>query len=198
MGGTVRPPLTRRRILEAALQLVDREGVAALSMRRLGRELGVEAMSLYHHVPHKEALLDGIVELLVAEVHIPPPGAGPWEALQRAIARSYRRMAHAHPRAFPLVATRPLTTPGALGRRDAVLAIFRAAGFDRETAYRGFRTLASYASGYALDEITRQARVAAASPPAPVAHDGDAEFEFGLDLIFAGLRALLEDRPPTP
>ena len=109
-----RRPLTRARILTAALRLVDREGLEALSMRRLGQALGVEAMSLYNHVPNKAAVLDGLVELLLGELEIPGPEAGDWWERIRRIAHSYRRSAHAHPHAFPLAVTRPYNTPATL------------------------------------------------------------------------------------
>ncbi|MDQ3303151.1 MAG: TetR family transcriptional regulator, partial [Actinomycetota bacterium] len=84
----VRRPLSRRRVLEAAVGLADREGLEALSMRRLGRELGVEAMSLYNHVPNKEALLDGMVEVLLAEMEVSVSGKQGWEERVREVFRS--------------------------------------------------------------------------------------------------------------
>src|SRR5918997_4256290 len=153
MAVAKRQPLSRRRILEAAVRLVDREGLAALSMRKLGQELGVEAMSLYRYVPNKAALLDGIAETVVGEAEIPPADAGDWAERARAMNRAYRRLAHAHPNVFPLIALRPLNTPAALRPIEAALEIFCGAGFDEQTALHAFRALASYASGYALDEI---------------------------------------------
>ncbi|MGD9890067.1 MAG: TetR/AcrR family transcriptional regulator C-terminal domain-containing protein [Dehalococcoidia bacterium] len=210
-----RRPLTRRRILTAALRLVDREGLEALSMRRLGKALGVEAMSLYNHVPNKAALLDGIVELLLDELEIPGPEAGDWRERFRRINQSYRRVAHAHPRAFPLAITRPYNTPGPLRQVEATLQILHEAGFDAETALHLFQTGSSYTSGYVLAEITRTERPAtemAASAfdrhrldaqtfPRLVAltayyeaRDRDAEFDYGLDAI---LRAF-QPEPERP
>jgi AcrR family transcriptional regulator len=180
---------------------------------RLGAELGVEAMSLYRHVPSKEALLDGIVELIVLEIDVPPAADGDWEQACRRIAHSYRRAAHAHPEAFPLVTTRPLNTPEALRRVDANFEILRRAGFDAQATIVAFRTVAAYVRGFALEEVTGRALGARADAserqldprtlsaeefprvaelaPRLVAADRGAEFDRGLDLILTGLRAEL-------
>jgi AcrR family transcriptional regulator len=205
----MRDRLSRRRVLEAALRIVDSEGLNALTMRRLGRELGVEAMSLYRHVPNKDALLDGIVELIVLEIEVPHVD-GDWKEAARQIVRSYRRAAHSHPNAFPLVTMRPLNTPEGLRRLDATFEILRRAGLDEPTAIVAFRTLASYTRGFALEEVTGRAIGAeplgsdrldpralpaeefprlAELAPRLVAADRDAEFERGVDLILTGLEA---------
>jgi AcrR family transcriptional regulator len=206
----MRDRLSRRRVLEAALRIVDSEGLTALTMRRLGRELGVEAMSLYRHVPNKDALLDGIVELIVLEIEVPADVDGDWKEAARQIVRSYRRAAHSHPNAFPLVTMRPLNTPEGLRRLDATFEILRRAGLDEPTAIVAFRTLASYTRGFALEEVTGRAIGAeplgsdrldpralpadefprlAELAPRLVAADRDAEFERGVDLILTGLEA---------
>jgi AcrR family transcriptional regulator len=215
----VRERLNRQRVLEAALAIVDAEGLAALTMRRLGGELGVEAMSLYRHVPSKEALLDGIVELIVLEIDVPADDGGDWAEAWRGVGRSYRRAALAHPNAFPLVTMRPLRTPEALRRIDAAYDLLRRAGLDEQTAIVAFRTLASYTRGFALEEVTGRAlgahadsaenRLDPREPPADefpriselaprlVAADHGAVFERGLDLILTGLQAELERLAPT-
>lgn len=209
----MRARLNRRGILEAALAVVDAEGLEALTMRRLGHELGVEAMSLYRHVPSKEAVLDGIVELIVLEIEVPAVVDGDWQEATREVVRSYRRAAHAHPNAFPLVSMRPLNTPEALRRLDANFEILRGAGFDEASAIVAFRTLASYTRGFALEEVTGRALGAqpvgredridprdlaadefprlAELAPWLVAPDREAEFERGVDLIVAGLEDAL-------
>ena len=206
----MRGQLNRRLVLEAALGILDSQGLAALTMRRLGAELGVEAMSLYRYVPNKEALLDGIVELIVLEIDVPADSEGDWEGACRRIARSYRKAAHAHPEAFPLVTTRPLNTPEALRRVDANFEILRRAGFDEQASIVAFRTVAAYVRGFALEEVTGRALGAQANgaldprtlsaqdfprvaelAPRLVAADRDAEFERGLELILTGLRAEL-------
>ena len=201
-------PLSKRSILEAAVRLVDREGLEALSMRKLGAELGVEAMSLYNHVPNKEALLDGMVELLLGGLEVPPEGEG-WERRIREAYRAFRELAHEHPNVFPLLIVRPPDTMDGVWLVEEFLGTLRGAGFGPETALYAFRALSSYASGYALAEIRGFAMEPAATrlgalslPPGdfPNIHeldarlesvDHDAEFEFGLDLILAGLKGKL-------
>src|SRR5918995_6954834 len=104
-----RQPLNRRRILETAVRFVDSEGLEALSMRKLGAKLGVEAMSLYNHVPNKGALLDGMVEVLLGELEIPPESEG-WERRIREAYGAFRRLAHEHPNVFSLLLGRPPDT----------------------------------------------------------------------------------------
>jgi TetR/AcrR family transcriptional regulator, tetracycline repressor protein len=208
MAVTGRRRLSRRRILEAAVRIVDSEGLEALSMRRLGAELGVEAMSLYNYVPNKEALLDGMVELLLGELEVPPESEG-WESRVREAYRAFRRLAHEHPNVFPLLVVRPPDTMDGVWLVEEFLKTLREAGFDPETALYAFRALSSFASGYAMAEIRGFAMEPAsgrlgASTLAPgefphihelddrlEAVDHDAEFEFGLDLIIAGLKEKL-------
>lgn len=180
-----RQPLSRRRILRAALRLIDRDGLEALSMRRLGAALGVEAMSLYRHVFNKEAVLDGVVELLSEEIDVPRAGAAnpePWPQTMRSIVHSYRKLAHRHPHAFPLIALRPLATPKAIARGQSTIALMLDAGLDEHRAVLVFRTLVSYANGYLLEEF-------AAGKPHFTTGDPEAEFEWGLRAVLAGLEA---------
>ena len=181
-------------------------------MRRLAQQLGVEAMSLYNHVAGKQDLLDGIVEQAVAEMELPPADAADWELALREAFRSYRRLAHAHPHVFPLIGRRPVRHPQALRPVEWALEMLRRGGFDPAAALHAFRTLSSYAYGYALSEIRGFAlepatggeeqplrpedfppeefpRIVELAQPAR-ATDHDAEFELGLEAIFAGLRAI--------
>ena len=208
MVSAKRRPLDRRRILEAAVRFVDREGLEALSMRKLGAELGVEAMSLYNHVPNKGALLDGMVEVLLGELEIPPEDEG-WEVRVREAYRAFRKLAREHPNIFPLLVLRPPDTMDGVWLVEEFLKTLRGAGFDPETALYAFRALSGYASGYAMAEIRGFAmepsgnRLGALTlPPDEFPHihelgshivkvDHDAEFEFGLDLILAGLKERL-------
>src|SRR5919106_728880 len=205
MGVVKRRPLSRRRILEAAVRLVDREGLDALSMRKLGAELGVEAMSLYNHVPNKDALLDGMVEVLLGELEVPPENRG-WEERIREGYRAFRRLAHEHPNVFPLLVNRPPETMDGVWLVEEFLRTLEEAGFGKETALHAFRTLSSYTFGYAMAEIRGFALepdgsrlgARALSPeefpnlselvPQLERVDHDAEFEFGLDLLLSGLR----------
>src|SRR5919202_194847 len=99
------PALDRRVILHAALQLVDAEGLAALSMRRLGARLGVEAMSLSYYVPDKAALVQGLAEVILDDLQLPSAPVHAWQTAVREVARSFRRLGLAHPNVFPLLAT---------------------------------------------------------------------------------------------
>lgn len=194
MGEVGRRPLSRRRILEAAVELVDREGLRGLSMRRLGRELGVEAMSLYNHVPNKEALLGGMVEVLIEGLEIPGESSAGWEEQVRGAFRSYLKIARAHPEVFQLFATRPLGTGEAL----RIFEVLRSAGLDVVPALHAFRALSSYTIGYALAEIRGfplelegGPRALELAPPLKEV-DRDAQFDYGLDLIISGLRQKLD------
>ena len=178
-------------------------------MRKLGSELGVEAMSLYNHVPNKGALLDGMVEVLLGELEVPPEDEG-WEIRVREAYRAFRRLAHEHPNVFPLLVIRPPDTRDGIWLVEDFLKTLRKAGFDPETALYAFRTLSSYASGYAMAEIrgfamepsgTRLGTLALSEDDFPNIHelvaplrevDHDAEFEFGLDLILTGLQKYKE------
>jgi AcrR family transcriptional regulator len=203
-----RRPLSRRRVLEAAVRFADREGLEALSMRKLGADLGVEAMSLYNHVPNKDALLDGMVEVLLGELEVPSEEEG-WEGRVRESYRGFRRLARRHPNVFPLLVVRPPRTMDGVWLVEEFIKTMLGAGFDAATALYAFRTLSAYSTGYAMAEIRGFAmepggdRAGAASLPAEEfphisglegrlgAVDRDAEFEFGLDLILSGLRERL-------
>ena len=200
--------MSRRRVLEEAVRFVDREGLEALTMRKLGAELGVEAMSLYNHVPNKGALLDGMVEVLLGELEVPPENHG-WEERIREGYRAFRRLAHEHPNVFPLLVNRPPDTMDGVWLVEEFLKTLEEAGFGKETALHAFRALSSYTFGYAMAEIRGFAlepdgsRLGAhrLSPeefprlcelrPQLENVDHDAEFEFGLDLIISGLQPRL-------
>jgi TetR/AcrR family transcriptional regulator, tetracycline repressor protein len=206
-----RQPLNRRRVLEEAVRFVDREGLEALTMRRLGAELGVEAMSLYNHVPNKSALFDGMVEVLLGELEIPPENRG-WEERIREGYRAFRRLAHEHPNVFPLLVDRPPDTMDGVWLVEAFLKTLREAGFGKETALHAFRVLSSYTFGYAMAEIrgfalepdgSRLGAHTLSAEEFPYLSelrlylervDHDAEFEFGLDLILTGLQKYKERR----
>jgi AcrR family transcriptional regulator len=173
-------PLTRRRILRAALRLIDRDGLDALSMRRLGAALGVEAMALYRHFGSKEQLLEGVAGLLLEELELPDAARASWQGTWKALAHSYRRLAQSHPGAFRLLALSPLGIAARFERARAPVAILRDAGFDERQAERAFRTLLSYADGYLLREQAE--RDADLSPD-----EAEAAFDFGIRAILAGL-----------
>nr|MBA3820674.1 TetR family transcriptional regulator [Deltaproteobacteria bacterium] len=114
-------PLTREKILDAALEILDRDGLDALSMRKLGAAVGVEAMSLYNHVANKDALLDGIHERILLSLE--PAAARTWQSFIRHQAVALHRALLAHPKAIPLFATRPAATPAAIERLDQYLGV---------------------------------------------------------------------------
>jgi AcrR family transcriptional regulator len=208
---TPRTPLTRQRVLAAAVALADRDGVRSLSMRRLAQELGVEAMSLYHHVAGKDAILDGIVDVVFGEVELPSGDAG-WRAAMRRRAVSAREALRRHPWAIGLMESRSTPGPATLRHHDAVLGILRTDGFSVELAAHAYSVLDSYIYGFALQEASlpfrtpeETAQVAEAMmadfPAGAYPHlteiatehalqpgyDYGDEFLYGLDLILDGL-----------
>ncbi|MCX4748101.1 TetR/AcrR family transcriptional regulator C-terminal domain-containing protein [Kitasatospora sp. NBC_01287] len=212
--------LSRERVLEAALDLVDRHGLAALTMRKLGAELEVEAMTLYHHVRNKQALLDGLVSQVVrraAAIELPAdpaPGAD-WTPWARAFATGLRRELLRHPGVLPLVATHPLSSPADLDLLEGWLAALTAAGLPLGRALDLLNTLAVFVVGHALAEVGRTPGETEDAPDldsvpldparypllAQVAAtraglDFDARFERAVDILLAGYAAdYAEGRP---
>jgi AcrR family transcriptional regulator len=182
--------LTHEAISTAALALIDRDGIDAFSMRKLGAQLGCEGMALYWYYPSKDELLDAVVERMMLEVAAVLDGdTRDWVAVLRNVARAYRRLAHAHPRAFPLAATRRFSTEGTFTFLERLFGLAHEHGIDDHTIARFYRVVSSYCNGFALHELARQpaaprtkyARLAAVS-----AHleprQLDEIFEFGLAL----------------
>jgi AcrR family transcriptional regulator len=212
---TTQIPLSRRRVLDAAVALADRDGVGALSMRKLAQELGVEAMSLYHHVAGKDAILDGIVDVVFAEIEL-PSGEGGWKAAMRRRAVSAREALRRHPWATALMESRSTPGPANLRHHDAVLGVLRNAGFSVELAAHAYSLLDAYIYGFALQESslpfdTPEETAALASSimdgfPADAfpylteiavehvmrpGYDYGNEYQFGLELILDGLERAL-------
>jgi len=150
-GGS-RPRLTRDKVLRAALEFVDANGLAALSMHKLGAELGVQGMSLYSHVASKDALLDGIVEAMTAEAEMPPADGTDWRDALRHLAREIRGIILRHPAAAPLLVSRPVMPTRRLEQVDAYTRLLMQAGFTEDRAMDVLRTVVVYAHGYALVE----------------------------------------------
>jgi AcrR family transcriptional regulator len=159
-----RAPLSRERIVEAALALAEREGLEALSMRNLGRELRCEAMSLYHFFPSKQHLADALVEHAVDSIKFPDPGLPAIERL-RGIFVAYRAMAHRYGRIFPLVAVHRLNTPWGVRLIERVLQAVRDVVGDDELAARYFRASGYYLMGVGLDETSGYAKGPSAAEP---------------------------------
>ncbi|MFF7939847.1 TetR/AcrR family transcriptional regulator C-terminal domain-containing protein [Nocardia gamkensis] len=208
-----RAPLTRQAVLHAAVRLADEHGSAALSMRRLAQTLGVEAMSLYNHVRNKDDLLDGIADLVVAEM-APPAIGGDWKAALRARSMSAHKVLLRHPWATGLIGTRINVGPAMLRYIDATVGCLRAAGFSLPQADRAWNALDSHLYGFTLQELNfplEPSDYASAAqhflPLIPAdefphmnalaqlvidgKHSGIADFGFGLELILDGLERLL-------
>jgi AcrR family transcriptional regulator len=149
-----RPPVTRERVLDAAFALADEAGLEAVSMRRIGKALGVEGMALYNHVRDKDDVLDGIVERVLTEIPLPATD-GDWKEAMRTRAEAARSVFLRHPWAVGLLETRHAnSSPARLQYFDAVLASLRAAGFDATLAMRAFSTLDSFVYGAILQEVS--------------------------------------------
>jgi AcrR family transcriptional regulator len=152
-GEARRAPLSRERVLQAAVALADEGGVGALTMRRLGQELGVEAMSLYKHVANKDDILDGIVELVVGEIELPSDDED-WKTAMRNRAVSARAALARHRWATSLMQSRTNPGPVTLRYFDAVIGSLRRGGFTVELAAHAFSVLDSYIYGFAMQEAS--------------------------------------------
>jgi AcrR family transcriptional regulator len=214
--------ITRELVLATALELIDRDGADALSMRRLAAALDRDPMFLYRHAASKAALFDGVVETVLAQLHV--ESADPdWVGQLRAVARDYRVLALAHPNVVPLLVTRPLATPLALRPRgtlrplEEILALLTGAGFSGPDALHVYRAFFGFLNGHVLNELQELVespdetddllrlglyRLPIAEFPllrslahALACYDGAAELERGLDILLSGLAATLS--PPA-
>jgi len=163
-ASSVRLPLTCERIVASALALIDRDGLADFSLRRLGAFLGCEPMSIYHYFPSKAHLMDALIDDALRSVSVGPPDADPIDQL-RAMTRSYLQVAHRHPRLFPLIAVHRLNTPTGVSLIEEALALVHAAIPDDRLAAQYFRVLSYYVTGAALDETAGYANGPSAAEP---------------------------------
>jgi len=214
-----RTPLDREKVLKAAVQLADREGIDSLSMRRVGHQLGVEAMSLYNHIANKEDLLDGMLDVVLAEIDPPLADEGDWRHVFHERVLAARRALKRHPWASTIVVTRVNPTPQMLAYMDSMIGIVRRAGFSLDLTHHAMHALGSRTMGFA-QELFEDSADPSADPAAmelmisqmaeqfpyaaeiatKVRHDDESvvgsgcddqfEFEFGLDLILDGLERL--------
>lgn len=143
--------MSRERVLRAAVEFADRNGIEALSMRKLARELGVEAMTLYYYVANKDQILDGLVDLVFTEIDTPEAG-GDWKEQMRGRAHSARKVLRRHPWAIGLLESRKAPGPATLKHHEATLGALRAAGFTVQQTARAYSLLDSYIYGFALQE----------------------------------------------
>jgi AcrR family transcriptional regulator len=207
-----RAPLNRARVLEAAVDLADREGIEAVSMRRLGQVLGIEAMSLYTHVRSKDDLLDGMADAIVALVPI-DHAAGDWQTRLRLTILSARDVLLRHPWSARVIESRAEAGPATIRYMDVVAGVLLDGGFSADLAHHALHVLGSRVLGFSQDlfddkaEVDPDAAAAFARALAGVypsvgaialaaSHEGglggcddDIEFAFGLDLILDGLEA---------
>jgi AcrR family transcriptional regulator len=215
-----RTPLSRERVLRAAIALADERGAEELTMRKLAKDLGVEAMSLYNHVANKTDLLDGMVDIVFSEIEA-PAAVGDWKAELRKRAVSTREALNRHRWAIGEMEGRTNHGPNNLRLHDAVLGCLRAAGFSIEMTVHAMSVQDAYIYGFALQqsdmssvtpqdfaaEAQRQMREYAAALTdyphlvevvggyvAETGYDYDAEFLFGLDVILDRLQQLLSQR----
>jgi AcrR family transcriptional regulator len=212
-GKLPRAPLTRERVIAAALQIMDKQGLEALTMRRIGRHLGVEAMSLYNHVRDKEDILDGICEHVMAQFQVPE--AEDWADAARLGGREYRRLLLAHPSVITLMTERkgPFTKPESLRAYEFALDVFHRAGLAGADAVKAFHAFGGYILGFVTMELglmiggtedeahvlahQEMARLVASADlprlrealPHFIDCDEEEQFDFGLDLLIDGLRA---------
>lgn len=203
---SVAPALTPQGIVDAALALVAEAGVAGLSTRKLGERLGCEAMSIYHHFPSKQHLLDAMVDHAIGTMDMPPDTLPALERLRQAM-HAYRAMAHRHPALFPYVAVHRLNTPTGVRFIESMLGLVQAVVPDAGLAARHFRTLGYYLVGAALDEtagyakgpsaaepvdgafIARECPRLAAAAPYFQREQWDVTFELGVQALLAAVQA---------
>jgi AcrR family transcriptional regulator len=209
-----RAPLTRDRVLGAAVAIADAGGLGSLTIRSLANELGVKPMSVYHHVANKEEILDGIVDRVFAEIELPSP-EGDWRAEIRRRSESARQALRRHPWAIGLLESRSTPGPATLRHHDANIATWRAGGFSIALTAHAYALVDSYVYGFALQEAAlpfdRHTLAEVAGPMLEQmsvggydhmvelatehvlqpGYDFADEFDFGLDLILDGLEARL-------
>jgi AcrR family transcriptional regulator len=208
-------PLSRERVLQAALELADAHGFGAISMRNVAKKLGVEAMSLYNHVANKEDIVDGLVDIVFSEIEVANPGSVDWRTSMRQRAISVRAALNRHRWAVGLMEGRMNPGPANVRNHDAVLGCLRESGFPFRAAVHAYSLMDAYIYGFALQEkglpfdapeetaqvMERQRQsvpdmddypylVEAAAEFVDAGYDYDTEFEFGLDVILDGLERL--------
>jgi AcrR family transcriptional regulator len=206
--------LSRRQIARAALDIVDREGLDALTMQRVAEAVGAGTMTLYGYVRSKDELLDALVDAAVEDVK-PPIGAGSWREQLHGLAHVAHDMLNRHPALVQIRLRQPVLRPESLRFGEAVLEILAGAGFDTREATQAFRLLFTFVFGFAglspeqtADQTRRQAAAAIATLPpdefpnltkaaaeATMAMAGEEQFEYGLERILDGLEARLAKQP---
>jgi AcrR family transcriptional regulator len=203
--------LTRKLIISAAMELIEQDGVEAVSLRRLANELGCGVVALYNHVPSKSALLDGVADAVMSGLAATSVPGADWQEQVRAQARAFRQIAKAHPRCAIVVVSRPPSSAAIVRPVEEALATVRDAGFGRAEAVRIVRAFVDYIIGSLLSEAAvawaaadgdgvadvRRPRLRASEFPHVTdlgselsSRDHDADFEFGLDLLMRAVASL--------
>ncbi|GII54638.1 TetR family transcriptional regulator [Planotetraspora thailandica] len=204
--------LSRTRIVDAAIALIERAGADAVSMRGIAAELGVGVMSLYNHVPNKAALLDAISESVLSQIEFTDDPSAHWTDRVRMQARAFRQIAHHYPRSTMVVFSRQLHSTAGLLPVERALATLRDAGFEGEAAVRMLRMFVAYIVGSLLREVgvtptfapVRDEALVEVDPalfpevsslsPYLTSCDHDEEFEFGLELLVQAMAVRAEKR----
>jgi AcrR family transcriptional regulator len=213
-GARAKPriPLSRERVLRAAITLADEGGIEALSMRKLAKELGVEAMSLYNHVANKDEILDGIIDVVASEADLPPDGVD-WKTAIRQSAIATRDVFLRHPWASSLWMSRQGGGSARLRRADWMLRTLREAGLSKDLTYHAYHIVESHILGFTIQQLNFEhteeelpglaARFLQQLPADEYpdfvehvmqhlepSHGDEGGFEFGLDLVLDGLEGL--------
>lgn len=224
-GPAQKQKLSRQLVLTKALEVVDEEGLEALTMRRLGQELGRDPMSLYRYAENRAALLDGVTELVLNELTIHPEDPD-WKAQLRRIAHDLRNLALQHPNVVPLLVTRPLSTPlglrplGTLRPLEQILSLLIGAGFSPADALHVYRAYYGFLYGHILNELeefivdpeenevllrlglhrlpAKEFPRLRALAPALADYEGSAELDQGLSILLSGLEAQLSLQDAYP
>ena len=213
-------PLTREGILAAALRIVDEGGLGALSMRSLAAELGVNPMSIYHHLPGKEAVISGIVGVVFSGMRVPPSEGLSWQERVRAYARAHREVVRSHPNlALQIVSDAAAVSDAVLSSAEPLYAALENAGLSPAEIVRAADSLVDFVHGFSLgeasnpsgtfdigpellarlesrpvDEVPALRRVFGALGEEGARYDFDAAFEAGLDILVGGIEAVAGDR----
>lgn len=207
----MRPVLTRESIVHAAVEVIEQEGVNALSMRRVAGQLGVAVMSLYNHVSNKTALLQGVAEYVINTLELAETTGQDWKADARALVRAFRKTAHDYPRCMTVVFTNMVEVSIGIRPAERALALADAAGFDAKTAVQIMRALVAYALGAQMRDLNAARRITqfpddltgvyarldpdqfphiVASAKEIADYDPEVDFEFGLELLISAVDAL--------
>jgi AcrR family transcriptional regulator len=191
-----REPITLERIVTAAIELIDRDGIDGLSMRKLGAALGIRGMSLYTHVPNKEALLFEVIREMFQELPLEPDTGDPWQEQLKDVMRSFRDIGRAHPQVFVLFTSRPwFRVTG--GERNGIDMLERA-GFDRETSSLIIRSASNYVLGSVAREVGPTHYELERNAPHPTPEEFNELFEFGLNSLIAGIEVVVRGKQGLP